>query len=339
MLDLQDPQSALRRLLLELGICDAPVIVVGNQRGDRFLALAGCEIDDPVDITLDKEREEVGAVRGRRRIGREGDHRLAGAAHQFRHFAHVRRKQRADHDFRPLRQRGLRGVARPVRGRMVVLDEDLDVGRAGFGIGEVSRVAQRLADEAGLAARRRQRQDQRDLDRAGADRVARGRRGAGQCRGFDLADRRVQRHVGIARRFRARAADRAASRERKGAPQETEEPHAWNGRSKRRTQTFAPLVRRAGSRARQTAQAPESSGALPAASRSSKRPSRCAQKMAPDRIEHRRPPCNVASAPSRRMKFLKRFPRPAPPRRRTPYEENIDAAGLRPGGKAAAVGA
>ena len=113
-------------LRLELGIGNPAVVVVGNESRRRFLALGGGEIDDAIDVALDQEGQEVGAVGGGRRVGRERDHRLAGRAHDFRHLTDVRCEQGADHDLGAVAQRLLGSGTRAVRRRMIVLDENGD---------------------------------------------------------------------------------------------------------------------------------------------------------------------------------------------------------------------
>ena len=61
-LDGLDVNAVPGRRLLVLGQRDIAVVVVGDQGGQALLALAGRIIDDPVDIGLDQERQEIDAA-------------------------------------------------------------------------------------------------------------------------------------------------------------------------------------------------------------------------------------------------------------------------------------
>ena len=123
---------------------DAAVVIVGDQRRRRLLAAGGGIVDNAVDVALDQERQQVRAVRGRRRVGGEGDHRLAGTVHHLRDLAHVGGEQRADDDLGAIGQRLRGGVAGTVGAGMVVAHQQGDVVGSGIGIGEIGGVAQRL---------------------------------------------------------------------------------------------------------------------------------------------------------------------------------------------------
>ncbi len=127
-------------------------------------------------------------------------------------LAHARGEQRPDDEIGAARQRLLRRRRGPVRGRTVVLDEQGEIIAAGLGQGEFGGVAHGDADGAGAARGLRQRQDEADLDRAGADLVCRrgGRRRVGLLR----------RSVG--RQMSERAAGGAAAGQRQGQPQQGE---------------------------------------------------------------------------------------------------------------------
>ena len=70
--------------LLEGGLDHIAIGIVGQQRGERALSDARGVIDDPVDVELRQETQEIDAASGDAGIGRERDHRGAAGARQLR---------------------------------------------------------------------------------------------------------------------------------------------------------------------------------------------------------------------------------------------------------------
>ena len=151
-------------------------------RGERPLAAGDGVFDDAVDVGFRQEAQEIDAARGDAGVGRERDHRHAALAGGRADDADRMRKQRPDDDLGALGERLLRRLLRAARGAAVVLDQELDVRAVEFGQRHLGRVLHRQRHGAGVAAGR-QRQDQADPDRAGADRGRllhrRGGRGGG----------------------------------------------------------------------------------------------------------------------------------------------------------------
>ena len=170
ILDLNDTQSALRRDLLEFGRGDTAVIIIRDQRGEGFLALARGVIDDAIDIILDQERQEIDARRRGRCVGREGDDRLMRRLRNLADRAHTRRKKWPENNVVVLRDRLLRRRLGAIRRRMVVHVGKRHGTAAAFGDRKIGGIFKRGADNARGARRLRQWQDHCDTHAAVAGR-------------------------------------------------------------------------------------------------------------------------------------------------------------------------
>ena len=122
-----------------------------------------------------RKLKQIDAARGDAGVGRERDHRHAALARRRADDADRMREQRPDDDLGALGERLLRRLLRAAGVAAVVLHQKLDVRAVEFGQRHLGGVLHRLRHGAGVAAGR-QRQDQADLDRAGADRGRRLRR-------------------------------------------------------------------------------------------------------------------------------------------------------------------
>ena len=74
-LDDDDPAAGIGGGALQRRFDDAAIGVGREQRGEGPLSLAGGVADDPFDVVLRQEADEVDAARGRRGVGGEGDDR------------------------------------------------------------------------------------------------------------------------------------------------------------------------------------------------------------------------------------------------------------------------
>ena len=122
------------------------------------------------------------------------------------------REQRPDDDLGALGERLLRRLLRAAGGAAVVLHQKLDVGAVEFGQRHLGGVLHRLRHGAGVAAGR-QRQDQADLDGAGADRGGLLRRRAAPLLIEQI--RQVPEHAVSSQQTRRPAARRRGADERR----------------------------------------------------------------------------------------------------------------------------
>ena len=99
--------------LLERGFDHIAVGIVGQQRRERFLSGSGRVIDDPVDVGLGQEAQQIDAAPGDAGIGRERDHRNAARARQLRGRRHRGREQRTQNDLGALAERLLGDLCAP----------------------------------------------------------------------------------------------------------------------------------------------------------------------------------------------------------------------------------
>ena len=139
--------------------------------------------DDAVDVRLRQEAQEIDAAAGDAGIGREGDHRNAAGARDLRGRRNRQRKQRSEDDLGAFVDRLLGALLGALRVAAIVLDQELDVGVLEFRQRHLGGILHRLRGNAGIA-RRRQWQDQADLDLAvaGDRRLLRRSRGARRLR-------------------------------------------------------------------------------------------------------------------------------------------------------------
>ena len=169
--------AAARDFLLERGFHHRAIGVVRHQRGKRSFSTRNGEVDDAPHVALRQEAQEVDAARRHAGVGGKRDHRNAARAGDLADGAHGLREQRADDDLGALVERLLRAGLRGLRHAGVVFDQQLDVRILEFVERHFRRVLHRLRGDAGVA-RRRQRQDQADLDLPRPDHGGRRRFGA-----------------------------------------------------------------------------------------------------------------------------------------------------------------
>ena len=131
-LDQRDADVVLGGGLLQRAGGDIGVVVLRRENGDRFLAPARGEFDDPVDVILDQEGQQVDAARGGGQVGRIGDHRLARGLGDFGRRAHVAGEEWAEDQLRALADRRLRASRAPSGVERSSLTSDRDVIGAGF---------------------------------------------------------------------------------------------------------------------------------------------------------------------------------------------------------------
>ena len=173
-----DARALARGDLLERRLDHRAVGILRQHRRERALAVGDREIDDAVDVGLRQEAEQIDAARRDAHVGRECDHRHAAGARHLADRLNRLREQRPDDDLGAFAQRLLRRLRRAAGRAGVVLHQKLDVGAVELGERHLGGVLHRQRGDAGVAAGR-QRQDQRDLDLAGADRGGRLDRAAG----------------------------------------------------------------------------------------------------------------------------------------------------------------
>ena len=180
-LERDDACAAPRDRLLERGLDDVAVGIFRQHGGERSLAGAHRMADDALDVGLRQEAQQIDTAAGDARIRREGDHRDVAATRDLRGTRHRKAEQRPEDDFRALIDRLLRRALRALRAAAVVLDQELDVRALELDQRQFGGVAHRLRRNAGIA-RARQRQEQPDADRPGADRGRLLRRTGGRRR-------------------------------------------------------------------------------------------------------------------------------------------------------------
>ena len=168
MLERDDADALPRRRLLQPRLGHATVLRLRDQGGDGAPALGRCEGDDAVDLLLHEEAQEIDALAGDARIGREADDGSAALARHLPRRLDGTGKERADDELGALRQGLLRGRLRAFRRAEIVLHEEGDVGALGFAERQFGGVAHALRHH-GPLPRPGHGQDQGDLDGSGAD--------------------------------------------------------------------------------------------------------------------------------------------------------------------------
>ncbi len=164
-----DPPAPFRHRLLEARFHHIAIGVLGQHGRERSFADAGGVFDDPVDVRLRQEAQQIDATAGHACIGRERDHVDAARARRLRRRRNRQRKQRTQDDFRAFVERLLGRLLRALRAAAVILDQKLDIGVQEFRERHLGGFLHRFRRD-GRIARRRQRQNQTDLDLPGTDR-------------------------------------------------------------------------------------------------------------------------------------------------------------------------
>ena len=123
---------------------------------------------DALDVGFRQEAQEIDAARRDIGVGRKRDDRDVARPRHLPDDADRLREQRPEDDLGAFVERLLGALPRRLGGAAVVLHQELDVGGIELGERHLGGVAHRLPGDAGIAAGR-QRQDQADLDLAGAD--------------------------------------------------------------------------------------------------------------------------------------------------------------------------
>ena len=227
-----------RHLLEPFGGDIAVVVLRGHDR-ERLLAVRDGVLEDPVDIALDQEGQEIDARRRDADVGRERDHRPARRFCRRRRRPHVVGEHRPEDELRPRAEFRLSGLSRGVGARMVILDHQGDGGTAEIVDRQLRSVAHRDADRA-WAAVLGQRQDHADPNRACAQRLADGGPPAVGRAGADRGRRRRR----SAFRRRPNCSRRASTPARRQAAARRVRPRPAAGCSSGKPHT-SPLVRAA----------------------------------------------------------------------------------------------
>ena len=108
-----DAAATFRHRLLERGLDHIAVGVFRQHRPKGAFADGGRIFDDPVDVGLRQEAQEIDAARRHARIGRKRDHRNAASARHLSDRRDRGRKQRPENDFRAFVDRLLGGLCAP----------------------------------------------------------------------------------------------------------------------------------------------------------------------------------------------------------------------------------
>ena len=169
VLERDDLAAAASDILLERRFDHRSIRIVGNQRRVGSLPGRGGILHDARHVRFRQEAQQIDAARRHIGVGGKGDDRNVARARDLPDDAHRLREQRAEDQFGAFVERLLRGQPRAVGRAAVVFHQKLNVRRFEFGERHFGGVAHRLAGNAGIAAGR-QRQNQRDLDLAGAER-------------------------------------------------------------------------------------------------------------------------------------------------------------------------
>src|SRR4029079_3173117 len=96
-----DPSAVTGYFLLECRFHYGAVCIVGHQRGKRPFATRGRIRDDPADVSLGQETQQVDAACSDARIRGEGDDRYVARPRDLANRAHRLGKERAYDDLRP----------------------------------------------------------------------------------------------------------------------------------------------------------------------------------------------------------------------------------------------
>jgi hypothetical protein len=199
---------APRHRLFEGGFDHGAVRIIRDQGGVGALPGRGGVLHDALDVGFRQETQEIDAGGRDVGIGRKRDDRDVARPRHLPDDADRLRKQRPEDDLSALVERLLGGQPRRLGGAAIVHHQKLDVGSVELGDRHLGGVAHRLPGEAGIATGR-QRQNETDLDLAGADGGA-GRRLGALRRRRRRGERIEQAGIaGAARQERARRSQQA----------------------------------------------------------------------------------------------------------------------------------